>query len=279
MGLSWILTGCTPPSLGTWQIKDPAAQTVADLRIQSCRFDQACTIALTSFSKQTWSFAPNDAKLPCSVWLDETGRWVDAPPKSALLELWLGGSSSLSCTTLGPRPTYPRWMLLPQPVEAARNGGMGTRRPRFTLSRQRPAVKHALIHGHVDGVLSLGQGETELLLDLEQATIRSGRQWLELAVFSLIFGRNAALGPPEIGLAARSHRPELWSDRPGLALEFRGLRTREHVLIMQVHDKTQTATFKLPRIALQHQALGPRAHVEPCLDCGPRRQTGGASAQ
>lgn len=164
-------------------------------------------------------------------------------------------------------------MLLPQPVESARVGGMGTRRPRFTLSRQLPAVKKALVQGQVDGVLSLGQGETELLIDLERATIRSGRQWLDRAVFSLIFGKNAALGPPTPGLAARSHRPELWIDRAGITLEFRGLRQARGKLALQVLDQGRRANFTLPRIALRHETLRARAHVEPCLDCAARRQT------
>lgn len=163
-------------------------------------------------------------------------------------------------------------MLLGQPVESAQTGGMGTRRPRFTFSRQTRAVRQALVQGQVDGVVSLGQGATELLLDLEEATTRSARQWLDRAVFSLIFGQNPALGATQLGLAARSHRPELWSQKEGLDIEVRGLLGRDAELELQFRDGDQRATFSLPRLAPKHDPLRPRAHVEPCLDCAARRQ-------
>lgn len=163
-------------------------------------------------------------------------------------------------------------MLLDQPVESAQTGGMGTRRPRFTLSRQVEAVKIALIHGQVDGVLSLGQGSTEFLQDLERATIRSARQWLDRRVFSLIFGTNPALGPAPRGLAARSHRPELWSDQQDLRVDFDGIAARKDKLTLKVHGPKKTASFILPRLAPRHSPMRERAHVEPCLDCAPRRQ-------
>lgn len=240
--------------------------------MRACEPDQSCALRLTSFSGQDWRFDPSNPQRPCALWLDRQGAWLDRAPESAILELWLGATPGKPCPALRERGKVPRWMLLSQPVESAQVGGMGTRRPRFTLSRQPSAVKDALIQGQVDGVLALGHGETELLRDLETATIRSGRQWLDRAVFSLIFGRNPALGPPESGLAARSHRPELWTQKEGLEIEVRGLLAADQEISLQVHARRKSASFALPRIAPRHDPLRTRAHVEPCLDCGPRRQ-------
>lgn len=238
--------------------------------MKRCSKEQACTLIFTSFAQARWEFDPTSPDLPCSLWLNQAGAWVHKAPAKGLLELWLG-SSAPHCRQASPRGQTPRWLLLDQPVESAQSGGMGTRRPRFTFSRQSPAVKSALIQGEVDGVLSLGHGETELLVDLERATIRSGRQWLKRAVFSIIFGQNPKLGPAPWGFAARSHRPEFWSKKNELQLEVRGLRQNKDKITLQIHDQVRQFSVELPRFAPRHTVLRARAHVEPCLDCAARR--------
>lgn len=268
---SWLLTSCGPPSIGTWQSHPPAPPAPADLQIQGCTEHANCALHFTSFANKRWSFDPSTPEARCSVWLRQDGSWVDHPPAEGLLELWFG-SQNPQCQGLRPRSTTPRWLILPQPVESAQSGGMGTRRPRYTFSRQQKMVRRALIEGLVDGVVSLGHGETELLLDLELATIRSARQWLDRSVFSLIFGKNPALGDAPWSFAARSHRPTLWTKKKNLRIEIRGLSKRKQKITMQLLNTQKRILIELPRLAPKHTPLRGRAHVEPCLDCAARRR-------
>lgn len=243
--------------------------------MQRCAEPEPCQLRLRSFSGEAFELNLSATSGTCAVWLGPQGRWLDQPPKGPLLELWLGELPHRDCAELSllSKPdSTPRWMLLPRPIESAQAGGMGTSRPRHTFSRQTRRVKDALIQGRVDGVISLGRGETEFLADLELASIRSGRQWLAKEVFSIIFGTNASLGKPELSIPARSHRPDLWSRDPNLELWMSGLRDRKSQLLLRAVKPRQSAQFSVPRLAPQKPLLRDRAHVEPCLDCGPRRK-------
>lgn len=274
MALALAATGCGPMPTGPWKSRDPGTQgPKADLVLQRCEAQAPCQLRLRSFADHELALDLSDVSGPCALWMSEQGQWLDRPPAAPLLELWLGELPGRDCPALrSPSRGAPRWMLLPHPIESAQAGGMGTTRPRYTLSRQTRRVREGLIAGHFDGVLSLGRGETEFLADLELATIRSGRQWLAKEVFSLIFGQNPALGRPELSQPARSHRPDLWSRDPNLELWVTGLRDTGAQLELRAVRARHSASFQIPRLARKKPRLRERANVEPCLDCGPRRR-------
>lgn len=264
------MLGCGPRATGPWRPASPARPPTPDLRISRCDPEQACQLEFVSFTGARWTYGLDPRKPLCSVWLSARGQWVQQADPSHLLELWI--DQGPHCPALSSRAlSMPRWMLLAAPIESAQSGGMGTRMPRHTYSRQSQRVRQALARGWIDGVLSLGHGETELLQDLEVATMRSSRQWLARRIFALIYGHNPSLGDPPLSTPGRSHRPQLWTQAPDITLDIYGLISRVSTFELVLRRPSRIARFELPRFAPQQPALRNRAAVEPCLDCGPRR--------
>lgn len=265
---------CGPVTTSHWSRAPSDEPQVPDLQIKPCRGPSpACQLQFQSGTGHTWSFSLSET-YPCSMWLDAQGQWQTTTPSHPVLELWLGALPNQrgQCPDAPPSHSTTRWMLLDKPVESASFGGMGTRHPQFTWSRQSGRVQTALLQGAVDGVISLSHGESELLLDLELATMRSHRQWLRHRIFSLVIGQNPALGPLELSEPARSHRPELWSRRQDIHWDLFDLRQNTPTLQLWARRPGRIAAFAVPRFAPAKPAIRPRAHVEPCLDCGPRRE-------
>lgn len=265
--------GCGPKERGPWRARDPEAHSRPDLEILSCRPSQNCEYRWRSFSGDSWELSnPSPA---AARWLWTDGRWSSHPQKDALLEICWAPNAKAAC--LNPRPgdagprSTPRWLILPSPVESYGRGGMGTRKVRHTWSRQPVAVRRAIRSGAFDAVLSLGSHGSELIRDLERATIRSARQWLPRRIFALALAFHRPTRGADISIAGRSHRPEFWSTRNDLQVQFQGLRYRRGEIELAFVRDNQEASFKLPRLAPLLDPLRARSQVSPCLGCGPRR--------
>lgn len=265
--------GCGPRERGPWQARDPGQRTRADLEILPCEPSQGCQYRWRSFAKHSWKL--DRSSPPAARWLLADGKWSKDSKKDALLELCWAPSAKAPC--LGPRAntanarTTPRWLILPSPVETRGRGGMGTRKVRHTWVRQPLPVRRAILSGGFDAVISLGDHGSEIIRELERATIRSARQWLPRKIFAVVLGFHHSRLGPDISIAGRSHRPEFWSARKDLSVELHGLRGKQAKIELAFRRAKKQARFELPRLAPLLQPLRPRSQVAPCLGCGPRR--------